>query len=193
MKSGSLKTGAFELDSVDASGPPAAVTINGASLAFSGSLRQTKKTKAWERYTLSGIASEIAAGGGMGCMYASSANPSYSRVEQTKQSDIDFLKKLCQRIECQNPPRIEVCGGQRVITSEAVGSGLTPCAPASRRSGSAGKHIPDPGQRDHRMHAGNPAAGCSAVSVHSCPSLFSYPHCQEVHRLNGEVIVHKFA
>ena len=68
------------------------------------------------------------------------------------------------------PPRFEVCGGQGVITSEAVGSGLTPFAPAPRRSGSAGKHIPDPGQRDHRTHAGNPAAGCSAVSVHSCPS-----------------------
>lgn len=96
MKSGSLKTGAFELDGVDASGPPATVSIKGASLAFSGSLRQTKKTKAWEHYTLSGIASEIAAGGGMGCMYESSTNPSYNRVEQTRQSDIDFLKKLCQ-------------------------------------------------------------------------------------------------
>lgn len=95
-KDGELKTGAFELDSVDASGPPAVVTISGASIAFSKSLRQTKKTKAWKNYTLSGIAAEIAAGGGMGCMYESSANPPYDRVEQTRQSDIDFLRKLCQ-------------------------------------------------------------------------------------------------
>lgn len=95
-KKETLKTGAFELDSVDASGPPATVTIHATSLAFSGSLRQTKKSKAWEHYKLSGIASEIAASGGMGCLYESKSNPSYDRVEQTKQSDIAFLKKLCQ-------------------------------------------------------------------------------------------------
>ena len=70
----------------------------------------------------------------------------------------------------ENPPRFEVCGGAGWTTSETVGSGLTPCTLAPRRSGSAGKHISDPGQRDHRTHAGNPAAGCSAVSVHSRPS-----------------------
>lgn len=95
-RAGKLKTGAFELDSVDASGPPSVVTINGASLAFSGSLRQTKKSKVWKNYTLSGIAAEIAAGGGMGCIYESKTNQPYDRVEQAKQSDIDFLKKLCQ-------------------------------------------------------------------------------------------------
>lgn len=96
MKAGYLKTGTFELDRVDASGPPATVTINATSLAFSGSLRQTKKSKAWESCSLRGIASEIAAGGGMGCLYESGTNPSYDRVEQTNQSDIEFLKKLCQ-------------------------------------------------------------------------------------------------
>ncbi len=95
-KNGKLKTGRFELDSVDAAGPPSTVTINATSLAFSAALRQTKKSRAWENYTLSGIASEIAAGGGMGCMYESSFDPSYKRVEQTKRSDIDFLKKLCE-------------------------------------------------------------------------------------------------
>lgn len=95
-KTDTLKTGAFELDSVNASGPPSVITISSTSLAFSASIRQTKKSKAWENYTLSGIASEIAAGGGMSCMFESSSNPSYDRVEQTKQSDIDFLKKLCE-------------------------------------------------------------------------------------------------
>lgn len=91
-----LKTGAFELDSVDASGPPATVTISSTSLAFSGSLRQTKKSKVWEHCNLRQIAAEIAAGGGMGLMYLSGTNPTYDRVEQTKQSDINFLKKLCE-------------------------------------------------------------------------------------------------
>lgn len=95
-KDGKLKTGAFELDSVDASGPPATVTISSTSLAFSSDLRQTRKSKAWKNYNLSGIASEIAGNGGMSCQYEASANPSYDRVEQTRQSDIEFLRKLCQ-------------------------------------------------------------------------------------------------
>ena len=73
-----LKTGAFELDSVDASGPPSTIIVSAASLAFSSSLRQTKKTHVWENCTLRSIAAEIAAGGGMGCIYESSTNPTYA-------------------------------------------------------------------------------------------------------------------
>lgn len=96
MREGTLKTGKFELDSVDASGPPSVVTISSTSLAFSGNMRQTKKSKAWQNCTLRGIATEIASGGGMGCVYESDSDPSYDRVEQTEQSDIDFLRKLCE-------------------------------------------------------------------------------------------------
>ena len=52
-----LPTGDFELDSVAPSGPPAAIVIKGTSLPFSTPIRQTKKSKAWESYNLSGIAS----------------------------------------------------------------------------------------------------------------------------------------
>ena len=95
-KGGKLKTGAFELDSVDASGPPATVTISASSLAFSSGLRQTKKSRVWQNYNLPGIASEIAVGGGMKCRYEVGTKPSYDRVEQTRQSDIEFLRKLCR-------------------------------------------------------------------------------------------------
>lgn len=114
-KDGKLKTGAFELDSVDASGPPAKVTINASSLAFSSDLRQTKKSKAWKNYNLSGIASEIAANGGMSCQYEASANPSYDRVEQTRQSDIEFLRKLCQDAGIS----IKVTDGKLVLYDQA--------------------------------------------------------------------------
>ncbi len=114
-KTDTLKTGAFELDSVNASGPPAAITINSTSLAFSAAIRQTKKNKVWKNYTLSGIASEIAAGGGMGCMYESSSNPKYDRVEQSNQSDIDFLKKLCEDAGIS----IKVTDGKIVLYDQA--------------------------------------------------------------------------
>ena len=91
-----LDTGVFELDSIKASGPPATITIKGTSLPYQSQIRQTKKTKAWESYNLSGIAKEIASAGGMVCMYQSARDPYYERTEQFQQSDIAFLSRLCQ-------------------------------------------------------------------------------------------------
>ncbi|MCF8017844.1 MAG: SH3 domain-containing protein [Vallitaleaceae bacterium] len=90
-----LDCGQFELDSVDANGPPSILTIKGTSLPFSAQIRQTKKSKAWEAYTLSRIASEIAALNRMTCMYESANDPYYNRVEQITMSDISFLSQLC--------------------------------------------------------------------------------------------------
>ena len=90
-----LPCGEFELDSISCSGPPSTVTIKGSSIPFSSQLRQTCKSKAWESYTLSGIANEIAGNGGMTCMYESDSDPFYERVEQIDMSDIAFLAQLC--------------------------------------------------------------------------------------------------
>lgn len=90
-----LDCGQFELDSVNADGPPATITIKGTSLPYSNQIRQTKKSKAWEAYTLSQIANEIASANGMTCMYESAVDPYYARVEQITMSDIAFLKELC--------------------------------------------------------------------------------------------------
>lgn len=90
-----LDCGAFELDSIKASGPPSTITIKGTSLPYSGQVRQTLRTKAWESYSLSGIAQEIASKGGMVCMYQSGEDPYYERAEQFQESDIAFLSGLC--------------------------------------------------------------------------------------------------
>lgn len=90
-----LPCGQFELDSIDASGPPAIVTIKGTSLPYSAQVRQTKKSKAWESYSLSGIAKEMAGANGMACLYESATDPFFSRVEQFQTSDIAFLSRLC--------------------------------------------------------------------------------------------------
>ena len=95
-----LECGQFELDSVVASGPPATVTIKGTSLPYDSSVRQTKKSKSWENYTLKGIAGEIAKKNGMTVLFSSSTNPSYKRVEQYRMSDIAFLQKLCNDAGC---------------------------------------------------------------------------------------------
>lgn len=90
-----LDCGQFELDSIDASGPPAVVTIKATSLPYSAQIRQTEKSRAWEACTLSGIAREIAVANGMVCLYESATDPLYERLEQYKVSDIAFLSELC--------------------------------------------------------------------------------------------------
>lgn len=83
---------------MEASGPPSVVVVKATALPFSSSIRQTKKTKAWESYTLSGIANQVAGQNGLKCMYESSINPSYDRVEQNRQSDIKLLERLCKDV-----------------------------------------------------------------------------------------------
>lgn len=91
-----LDCGQFELDSVNASGPPSTITFKATALPYASAIRQTKKNKAWEGYYLSGIAKEMAATAGMAVIYESGSDPYYDRVEQITQSDITFLQTLCR-------------------------------------------------------------------------------------------------
>lgn len=90
-----LDCGQFELDSTEPQGPPATVTIKATALPYTASVRQTKKTQAWEAYHLSGIVSEIAGRNGMSFLFESIVDPFYDRVEQYQTSDIAFLSTLC--------------------------------------------------------------------------------------------------
>jgi phage protein D len=91
-----LDCGTFEIDTIDASGFPATVSIKATSLPYSSSIRNAAATKAWEKIKLSGIAKEIAGKHGMSAMFESSYDPFYKRKEQIKISDIVFLQGLCK-------------------------------------------------------------------------------------------------
>ena len=91
-----LECGSFELDSVDAEGPPSEIIFRAAALSFKSSIRETAKSRSWEDYKLSGIAKEIASKNGMTCMFKSGYDPKYKRREQSDQSDIAFLRRLCR-------------------------------------------------------------------------------------------------
>ena len=90
-----LDCGVFEIDSLDASGPPSRVSIKATSLPHASTVRVVKKNKAWENIKLSAIANEIANKNGMTCMFLSSYDPLYGRREQIQLSDILFLQGLC--------------------------------------------------------------------------------------------------
>lgn len=87
--------GFFRLDTVKVSSAASTVIIKGISLGYTG-IRKTENDKAWENYSLKGIAEEIAEKAGLGVLYECDSDPAYKRLEQAKQTDIAFLKKLCQ-------------------------------------------------------------------------------------------------
>ncbi|MDE5590875.1 MAG: LysM peptidoglycan-binding domain-containing protein [Acetatifactor sp.] len=90
-----LNIGTFEIDSIDMAGPPQKLTVKGTSIPYTSTLRMEKKSRAWENYTLKGIAEEIANKSGLNLMYEASENPKYKRKEQVQTSDIRFLQVLC--------------------------------------------------------------------------------------------------
>ena len=91
--------GLFELDDVKASGPPSVVQIKGTSLAYNG-IRSTDNDKSWTNTSLKKIAYQIAKSHGMGLLWDFKKDKKYTRVEQSDQTDIAFLKKLCQDAGC---------------------------------------------------------------------------------------------
>lgn len=91
-----LALGKFEIDEVDIDYPPSTVIVKALSVPEgSASLRGEPKNKAWEGTTLKGIAGAIAGDNGMGLLFDSDYNPSYDRMEQTEETDLEFLQKLC--------------------------------------------------------------------------------------------------
>ncbi len=139
-----LDCGQFELDMVNASGPPAVIALKATSLPFTSQVRQTEKSKAWEAYNLSGIANEMASSNGMACMYESASDPYYERVEQYKTSDIAFLSTLCHDagVSLKATNNILVLFDQ--ATYEAKGAVLT----LKRGSGAYTKYKLDVGSAD---------------------------------------------
>lgn len=91
-----LNCGTFELDSVDASGPPTKITLKGTSIPYTSTMRVAKKSKAWENTTLKVIAGQIAKESSLKLMYLAEKVPKYKRKEQVQTSDIVFLQKLCK-------------------------------------------------------------------------------------------------
>ncbi|HFC97922.1 MAG TPA: hypothetical protein ENJ40_05640 [Thermosulfurimonas dismutans] len=90
-----LRCGVFEIDEIEASGPPSEVVVRAHSALVTKDLRSTKRTRAWENTSLRAIASEIAGHHGLQLIWDGPDVP-YRRVDQTEEPDLAFLKRLCE-------------------------------------------------------------------------------------------------
>lgn len=95
-KEESLPLGSMEIDEIEVGGPPSEVTIKALSLPQSSTLKGENKNRAWEKTKLSVVARDIASGSDVELFYDVEDDPEYDRVEQTEQTDLSFIMKLCQ-------------------------------------------------------------------------------------------------
>lgn len=88
-----LNCGAFSVDEVQFSGVPDKVSLKAVSASLNTTLRETAKTRAWEGYSLEGVAQEMAAQHGLTLLYDAPAH-TFARQDQREESDLAFLTRL---------------------------------------------------------------------------------------------------
>lgn len=88
--------GPFEIDEVCSRGYPSEVEIKAVSTPWDNALRGIERTRSWEKVQLYRIAKDIAGEANIRLFYNVQHNPTLERVEQSQESDLSFLYKLCQ-------------------------------------------------------------------------------------------------
>ena len=91
-----LPLGKFEVDEIANSGPPNEAKIKLISIPTASNLRGIEKTRAWEKAKLSQILKDVAEGANMEQHFDAKDDPVLERAEQSEQTDLSFLQKLCK-------------------------------------------------------------------------------------------------
>ncbi len=108
------RLGTFAIDTIEASAPPSEVSIKAVSVPDGNTLRGTERTRSWEKAELKTVAKDIADGAGLELVFDTEENPTPDRIEQTEESDLAFLLKLCG----DHGLALKIHDGQLVIFDE---------------------------------------------------------------------------
>ena len=90
-----LELGLFEIDEVNLKSAPNEVTIKAVSVPNATTLRGVEHSRSWEKVELKKIAQDIADGAKVKLFYDTSETIQLDRAEQSEESDLAFLHKLC--------------------------------------------------------------------------------------------------
>ena len=91
-----MPLGTFYVDEIENSYPPSECKIKATSIPPKSNVKAAEKWRSWENVTLSKIAGDIATGGGLKIYFESSYDPVLDRAEQSDESDLQFLHRLCK-------------------------------------------------------------------------------------------------
>lgn len=92
----SFYLGQFEIDEIECSHPPSEVKIKAIAVPDNTTLRGVDRSRSWEKVKLKTIANDIAKAAEMELFYEAEEDSTLDRVEQTEQSDLSFLQRLCE-------------------------------------------------------------------------------------------------
>lgn len=90
-----LDCGIFAVDEVAVSGPPDTVELKAVSSFTAKALKREKKSRGWPDTFLEAIARQIAGEHGLTLFYQTDEQINYGRIDQRQESDLAFLKRLC--------------------------------------------------------------------------------------------------
>ena len=110
----SFHVGLFAIDSIDGRMPPSEISLKAVSVPDNTELRGVDRTRSWEKAELKTIANDVASGASMELVFDTKENPVLDRVEQTEQSDLSFLLKLCE----DHGLALKICNKQVIIFDE---------------------------------------------------------------------------
>ena len=91
----SLPCGTFSVDQIEYSEPPTTFSIKGVSASVKKKAAHQKKTSTWENILLKDLIAEVAGRNGLGIMLDPPPGDFIEQIDQTEQSDLDFLRELC--------------------------------------------------------------------------------------------------
>lgn len=123
-----LPLGIFEVDEIECGGQPETVTIKAVSVPENNTLRGEQHSRSWEKVKLSVVAGDVVKGAEMELFFDAPEDPTLERIEQTQQSDLEFLLKACK----DNGLALKVANNQIVIFDEAQFEKKDPVAKITR-------------------------------------------------------------
>ena len=89
-----LSIGQFEIDEIEIKSAPSVVQIKAVSASSEGGLRGEKKNRTWENISIWKCANDIAWENGLDLDWFCEDNPNLDHVEQSDESDLEFLRKV---------------------------------------------------------------------------------------------------
>lgn len=94
-KTGVLTTDLMQVDKISFSGLPRIFNISAVSVPLNNTIRRTVKNRNFENVDLKSIINTIAQDNNLKPFLDFEDNPKYDRVNQNQESDLEFLKRLC--------------------------------------------------------------------------------------------------
>ncbi len=92
-----LNCGSFVIDAPNSSGRHRRFSLNGVSIPSDTNFKDTPKDRIWKEASIKKIARTIADNSNISLVFESKHNPVIQTVEQSKQSDMEFIQEVCKK------------------------------------------------------------------------------------------------